>query len=393
MAAVLANAGHDVLVADLGEDVVHKINMRDHNYIEPGLNELLKQVNISATIDLADAAKRTEVSFIVVPTPSDENNEFSTFHVEDAICRLGKGISGKIGEHTVVLTSTVMPGACEKLMALLERASERKIGSLLNFCYSPEFIALGSVIEDMKNPDFVLIGEATKRSGDVLSFIYQSYLLNPTIIRGKPIDAEIGKLAINCYLTMKISYANTLSEFCESFPGANVRHVCQILGADSRIGPKLLGEGTAAAGPCLPRDLKALERAMAVRGVRDELVRATIAVNQRQVQRLKMKVSGCRTVAVLGIAYKPNTTILDASVGLALMSSLERSGVTVQGYDPLASFDDSRPTIEAALDGVDAAIITAPHPEFATFDFGDLPVIDCFGIATTGTNIQRLGIG
>jgi len=396
LGGVLAEAGHEVIVTDVNDTLIEALRTGTYASVEPDLDDLLARTKLQFTTDVAGAARDTEVSFIVVPTPSNQNDEFSNEFVLQAIASIGEGIAGKVAEHTVVLVSTVMPGAStDIIIPALEAHSGREIGVHLNYAYSPEFVALGSIIANMKSPDFLLIGEANRRAGTVLSFIYHTYLVYPQIVRVSVIDAEIAKLSINCYLTVKISFANMISELCEAFKGASARAVCDAIGQDRRIGPDLLREGTASAGPCLPRDLRALSRAMFVRNLPDEMVWAANRVNKRQVQRLRgMALSfGPKKVAVLGISYKPNTFVTDASVGLALMGSLEQRGAKVQGYDPMAVFPGQAVTIGAALAHADVVVITTAWPEFAAIDYGETHVIDCFGIAKYGRNIHRLGFG
>lgn len=394
-ACVLGEAGHDVIGVDRDEDTVKKLQTNYCPINEPGLSELLfNRTRLSFTTDTHQAVADSDITFIIVPTPSLPNtHEFSNEYVLQAIKEIGSAISDKRSEHTVVVTSTVMPGASENvLIPALEEAVGRKIGEELNYAYSPEFIALGSVVNDMKNPDFVLIGEANQRAADVLDVIYRSYLNDDVeLVHMNVINAEITKIALNCFLTMKISFANMVSEFCEQWPGGNAQTVCKAIGKDSRIGLKYIAPGTAVGGPCLPRDLKALDYAMGQKSVEDELVEAAISVNDRQSARIRSIIDkyAPKTVGILGTAYKAGTHITEGSPGLTLCKNLG-SKYIILCYDSQAvGWND----LDKVIEQVDLAVIMTAAPEFTSFDFGDTVVIDPWDIAKIGSNIVRLGEG
>ena len=199
------------------------------------------------------------MTILLVPTPSDERGAFTNEYVLAALERGRAWARRPRRYHVVVVASTVMPGSCEaELAPALERASGRRVGEILGLCYSPEFIALGNVIRDMLEPDMVLIGESDSRAGDVLEQLYTGVCENdPPFRRMSLVNAELTKIAVNTYVTMKISYANALADMCERLPGADVEAVTDALGLDTRIGRKYLRGAIAYGGPCFPRDNKA----------------------------------------------------------------------------------------------------------------------------------------
>jgi UDPglucose 6-dehydrogenase len=169
--------------------------------------------------------------------------------------KIGKALARKNSYHLVVLSSTVMPGATEKIRQMLEQTSGKRCGEEFGFCYNPEFIALGSVIRDMLNPDMLLIGESDERAGQILAGIYGNVCKSkPVVARMNFVNAELTKLSVNTYVTTKISYANMLAEICEKLPGADADVVTSALGLDSRIGRKYLKGALGYGGPCFPRD-------------------------------------------------------------------------------------------------------------------------------------------
>ena len=262
MAACMAAKGIRVVGVDINEETVAAMRHGQAPTYEPGLAELLatvKPANLMVTTDIAAIAE-TDTTFIVVPTPSEPNGAFSLRYVKEAAQNIGRVLRDKPGYHVVAVTSTVLPGSTEYgILPILERESGKKLGDF-GLCYNPEFIALGTVIRDFLNPDFVLIGESDQFAGAQVARIYgqvcksdQSHWTpsQPMVHMSIP-SAELAKIAINGFVTTKIAYANMLSDLCEKTPGANVDDVTRALGMDRRIGPKYLKAGMGYGGPCVP---------------------------------------------------------------------------------------------------------------------------------------------
>jgi UDPglucose 6-dehydrogenase len=419
LAAVVASKGNEVLGIDLNLEAVRLLNEGRAPVEEPGLQDLVKasRERLSATTDLA-AAAGAEVSILLVPTPSDDRGAFSNEHVLAAVDEIGRGLAARDDYHVVVVASTVMPGSCgAEIRPALERASGRRVGETLGLCYSPEFIALGSVIRDMLEPDMVLIGESDPRAGDVLERLYAGVCENdPPFRRMSLVNAELTKIAVNTYVTMKISYANALADMCERLRGADVEAVTDALGLDTRIGAKYLRGAISYGGPCFPRDNKAFSVLARDLGAEPLLAEATDAVNLAQTDRLahvvQSRLEAGNTVGILGLAYKPDTGVIDESPGIALARLLGNAGYEVRVYDPVAT--------EAALDALgglaegsssvaellaqsDVAVIATPWREFAELPTDALEregrrtvVIDCWRLLPDEANggpieIVRLG--
>jgi UDPglucose 6-dehydrogenase len=262
LAACLAAKGHSVIAVDVDAQKVDAINEGRAPVFEPGLEEKIGQSNgrLRATQDIAEAVAASEITFIVVATPSETDGGFSNRYVLATCESIGRALRSKTNFHVVALTSTVMPGSSDgEVRAALEKASGRRAGQDFGLCYNPEFIALGSVIHDFLNPDFVLIGESDARSGGILESLYREVCDNsPMFARMNLLNAEITKLSVNAFVTTKISFANMLARMCELLPGASVDVVTAALGLDSRIGAKYLKGAVSYGGPCFPRDNLAL---------------------------------------------------------------------------------------------------------------------------------------
>jgi UDPglucose 6-dehydrogenase len=262
VAASFAARGFRVIGVDLNKQKIDAINRGVPPVHEPGLKELMRESegHLSATQNAETAVMDSEATFIVVDTPSEPGGGFSLRYVLATVEAIGKALHMKAGFHLVVLTSTVMPGSTGgKVRASLEHISGKICGEDFGLCYSPEFVALGSVIHDFYFPDFLLIGESHPRAGEMLADIYRRTCKNtPFVARMNFINAEITKLAVNTYITTKISYANMIARLCEKLPEADADVVTSALGLDTRIGPKYLKGAVSYGGPCFPRDNRAL---------------------------------------------------------------------------------------------------------------------------------------
>lgn len=402
-AACLAAKGNRVIGVDVNERFVQLINEGNPPVFEPGLAEMLAKTEgrLSATTDMETAIAQTDLTFMIVPTPSESNGAFSLKYALAAAKTIGKALKGKDRFHVVVLTSTVMPGDTGgEMLPTLEKYSGKRCGEDFGLCYSPEFIALGSVIRDMLHPDFILIGESDPRSGDMLSQVFRSFCNNtPPIRRMAFVNAELAKLAVNTFVTTKISYANMLAEICENLDGGDVDAVTSAIGMDTRIGSKYLKAAMGYGGPCFPRDNVALASLASRLGVLAALPQATDRINLWQVTRLqkivKTHLPPGGAVGVLGLAYKPKTNVVERAQGLELAQKLAADQVPVVVYDP-SPMDTARDILKDSVtfassasecaQQVDVLVVTTPCEEFKAIDPAclkrkagyEVTVIDCW---------------
>jgi UDPglucose 6-dehydrogenase len=286
-------------------------------------------------------------------------------------------------------------------------------------CYNPEFIALGSVIRDMLNPDMILIGESDPRSGELLEGLYKGVCdSNPRIQRMNYVNAELTKLSVNTFVTTKISYANMLAQVCEHLPGADADVVTSAIGCDTRIGSKYLKGALGYGGPCFPRDNVAFSALARATGAPALLAEATDQLNRRQVPRLteivRSRLPKGGTVGVLGLSYKPDTEVIEESQGLELAKHLASTGFKVVVYDPAAMENAKKQLGGAATYAASAAecarqadvlVITTAWAEFKKLTPADLKsgesrptIIDCWRVLPADlfanlTDYLRLGYG
>jgi UDPglucose 6-dehydrogenase len=404
LAAVLAERGYVVVGVDTNAASVAALNGGEAPVQEPGLEALIRENRgrLSASTDCQGAVASSDVSFIVVPTPSRADGGFSLQYALQAAEQVGLALRHKTGFHLVVLSSTVLPGAtCDSIQPLLEAVSGKQCGRDFGLCYNPEFIALGTVIRDLCNPDLVLIGESDPRSGEILEGIHHRICENtPLIARMNFVNAELTKLCVNTYVTMKISYANMLAGVCERLPGADVDVVTAAVGTDTRIGPKCLKGGLGYGGPCFPRDNVAFAALARQLGAPAPLSEATDRLNRQLSPRLGDQVASLlqagQTAGILGLSYKPLTNVVEESQGLLLAQYLSEKGVRVVVYDP-AAMDNARKVLgsgvtfarsmEQCAAEAHVLVVTTPWEQFRSLQPAHLrrspevPVIlDCWRI-------------
>jgi len=421
-AACFANKGYEVIGVDLDPGTIQAVNEGRSPIYEPGLDELMKktQGRLSATSDYKYAIENSAITFIIVPTPSEQNGGFSTRYAEAAVKEIAANLKHKDSFHTVVLVSTVLPGAIDSVIKpLLEKASGKKCGVDFGLCYSPEFIALGSVIRDFTNPDVVLIGESDQRSGELLSEIYQAACdNNPPIVRTTIYNAELAKISLNAFVTMKISFANTIAELCERIPDGDADAVSKILGFDSRIGRKYLSGGLGFGGPCFPRDNKAFAYFAGTIGCEAKLSQITDEVNKDQTDRIshlvrqKLGAIKGKGVAILGLTYKPDTDVTEESAAVKIAAALAEAGAVVSVYDP-AGMDNSKRVLgnsaryvnsaEECLKEAEFCILATPWGEFKSLKPEDFiknmkrpMLLDCWRIfdhSEFSKKLEYLAIG
>lgn len=426
LAACLAGRGLIVVGVDHDPSKVEAINRGQPPVHEPGLEEMLarSEGRLTATADIEAAVRDTQITFIVVSTPSDPAGGFSLRYVEPVCQAIGRALANKNDYHLVCLTSTVMPGTTSgPVREMLEKASAKRMGADFGLCYSPEFIALGSVIRDFLNPDMLLIGESDPRAGDMLQSLYAQVCENkPSVARMGFVNAEVTKLAVNTYVTTKISYANMLARICERLPGANVDVITSALGLDTRIGAKYLKGAVSYGGPCFPRDNLALVQLAQQLGVPPDLAQTVDRFNRSQglwladlvEHRIRHRKQAESIVGILGLTYKAGTDVVEEAVGFLLTKELAKRGVRVLAFDPaygktsvpaaIANVSFASTAIECIAKS-DLVVLATSWPEFSAIPGGQWvrtgdprTVVDCWRAVkflhdTPGIHYLGLGIG
>ncbi len=416
LAACLAKRGLEVVGVDVQPGVVDAINRGVSPIVEPGLDEIIKEhggKRLRATLQHRQAIEATDLTFVLVATPSEADDSFSNRYVEEALAALGAALRESRKEyHLFVISSTVMPGSTQdSFIPLIERCSGRKLNRGFGVCFDPDFVALGDVVNGFLRPDLVIIGESEKRAGDRVEAVHRRLCENqPHVARMSIVDGEVAKVSLNAYMTVKISFANTLANLCERIPGADVDAITRAIGADRRISPHYFRGGLSFGGTCFPRDTRAFKRLAARCDLQEHLVRAAEAVNKFQDEHLVERVLELRppeedsAVGVLGLAFKPRTPVIAESPGIKLVQELLRHNIPVVAYDPLAVAEARKVLGDGVRYAASArecisqsalCVVTTCEPEFRDafrgFEPGaGLTVLDCWRYLDKGSLDPRV---
>src|SRR4051794_36510858 len=379
--ACFADFGHRVACVDKDRSKIDGLNAGELPIWEPGLEALVKanaeRGRLSFTTDLPAAVEGAEAVFIAVGTPARRGDGHAdlTF-VFEAVRELAKFI--KPG--TVVVTKSTVPvGTGDRIEAILKEEGVQGVSVASN----PEFLREGAAIADFKHPDRIVVGAEDDRAQETLKEIYRPLFLNraPILFTGRR-TAELTKYAANAFLAVKISFINEIADLCEAVD-ADVQDVARGIGLDNRIGAKFLHAGPGYGGSCFPKDTLALLQTADAAGVDQRIVRTTVAVNddrknqmaERVERALGGDVSGKR-VAVLGLAFKPNTDDMREAPSIPIVKALVERGASVSAFDPVARHQAEQilSGIEfaddayVAAEGADAVVIVTEWDEFRALD-------------------------
>ncbi|MGD0980050.1 MAG: UDP-glucose/GDP-mannose dehydrogenase family protein [Solirubrobacteraceae bacterium] len=377
-AAGFAQLGSNVYCVDIDADKIGQLERGEIPIYEPGLAELIadnrERLHFSTVLD--DVVEQARLLFVCVGTPPTHSGDadLSAVHaVVDAV--------PASSEHALVMKSTVPCGTGRSLRRVL---SEQGKGAI-DYVSCPEFLKEGSAINDFMHPSRVVIGEDEEGSaaGDAVAALYES--LEAPLVRTDVASAEMIKLAANAFLATKISFINEIANVCEE-TGANVLDVARGVGLDDRIGPKFLQAGVGYGGSCFTKDVSALKLLAANSGYHFQLLGAVIEVNELQKRRVVAKLQrhlgnlAGKRIAVLGLAFKPNTDDMRGASSLVLAARLAAEGAHVRAYDPIAE-DEAKKVMpeldcaDSALDVVseaDAVVLVTEWAEFLSLDWDDV---------------------
>jgi UDPglucose 6-dehydrogenase len=348
-AVCFANKGFKTIISTNDPQKIETINKGIPPFYEPQLETLLKKViknkNLKAVIGRKEAILETDTSFITVGTPSNPDGSVNLRFVEETSKEIGKALKKKEDGHLVVVKSTVPPGTTEKLVKTnLEKQSGKTCGKHLLLCFNPEFLREGNAIYDTLNPDYIIIGGYNKKSAEALETLYKEFHKEnlPPIIKTNIPTAELIKYANNAFLATKISFINTIANICEKIPGIDIKKIAEAIGKDHRINPHFLNAGLGWGGSCFPKDVKALISFSKKFGYNPTLIEATWKANEDQIkftiQKVKkeLKTLKGKTIAILGLSFKPDTDDIREARSTKIINQLLREGAKIIAYDPMA---------------------------------------------------------
>jgi UDPglucose 6-dehydrogenase len=390
--ACLAEVGNSVLCVDVDQDKIDVLNRGEVPIYEPGLEQLIAKNReagrIAFTTDPAAGVAHGLFQFIAVGTPPDEDGSADLRHVLTVARTVAEHMTGY---RVVVNKSTVPVGTGDRVAAVLQEALDRRgVTHEYDVVSNPEFLKEGAAIEDFMRPDRVVVGTDNPRTAELLRALYAPFNRSHDRVMVMDIrSAELTKYAANAMLATKISFMNELSNIAEAL-GADIEHVRIGIGSDPRIGYQFIYPGCGYGGSCFPKDVRALERTAVEIGYTPHLLQAVESVNGRQKEVLFRKISEHfgnelrgRTIAVWGLAFKPNTDDMREASSRRLIEALWDAGATVRAFDPVAAHEarrifgqrDDLVLVDdpmAAIDGADALAIVTEWAQFRSPDLAAL---------------------
>ena len=384
--ACFSEFGHQVVCVDVNAEVVERLTRGEIPIFEPGLADLVarnvRAGRLSFTTDLAAGVAGADAVFIAVGTPTRRGDGHADLsYVYAAARQIAEAVTGPC---VLINKSTVPVGTAREVEAIVrEVAPDKRIEVASN----PEFLREGAAIEDFMHPDRVVCGVDGDTARGVLSAIYRPLSLRqvPIFFTGRE-TAELVKYAANAFLAVKISYINEIADLCEAV-GADVQDVATGIGMDKRIGSKFLHAGPGYGGSCFPKDTLAVLRTAEEAGVPLRIIDAAVRVNDERKRAMARRVvTACggsvagKTVAVLGLTFKPNTDDMRDAPSLVIVPTLQAQGATIRAYDPegMEAAAPLLPGVElcgdahAAIDGADALVILTEWNEFRALDLAEV---------------------
>ena len=358
--ACFADFGHHVTCIDKNVEKIDLLRSGTVPIYEPGLDLLIdrnvREGRLDFDTDLTNAVGEADVVFIAVGTPSRRGDGHADLsYVYAAAAEVAAAMDG----FTVVVTKSTVPvGTGDEVEAVIARTRPDAQFAVVS---NPEFLREGAAIEDFKRPDRVVVGVENDQARDIMRELYRPLFLNETpILFTERRTSELIKYAANAFLAMKITFINEMADLCEAV-GADVQQVARGIGLDNRIGKKFLHAGPGYGGSCFPKDTVALVRTAEEAGSPLRLVETTVSVNDARKERMAAKIIAAaggsvegKTVAILGLTFKPNTDDMREAPSLAIVPALQRAGAKVRAYDPAGLME-----AEKLLDGVD--FVTGPY--------------------------------
>ena len=379
MAVCLAEKGIATVGLDSDKKKIELINNGSSPFYEPQLETMISRALDSGTLKIVDdyqkALRDSYIIFITVGTPSLSDGSINLEQINSVINSIGKITRDRKSYYLIVIRSTVTPGTTGKIIKpILESTSGRTCGKDFGLCTNPEFLKEGSSVQDMLGPDRIIIGEHDKKSGNILEDFYRQFYFDnmPNLIRTSLENAELIKYVNNAFLATKISFINSIANLCEKIPNSDVEVIARGIGLDPRISPLFLKAGLGWGGSCLPKDLKAVLNYSRKQGLDLPIVDAALRINESQpilaIDKARKALGGLKgkNIAILGLAFKPNTDDVRNAVSIRIIDKFLMEGAIVRAFDPVANENMKQifgeriyyaSSIEDCIKGTDCCVI------------------------------------
>ena len=392
LACCLAQSGNNILGVDKNEYVLEKLNNQELPFYEPGLTDIFPHDNfIGFTDSYKKAVEETDATIILVNTQLGDTG-YSAEFVESALTDLAVNLKRSTKEyHLIILSSTVLPGTIQKLIHLVEKISGKKYQENFGFSYVPDFVRLGKVIYDFKNPEFFLVGANNQKDIDMTRSIWKNFHDNKPPIKTLTLEeAEVSKVSLNAYIVSKIAFVNFLGQLCNGMENVDVHKITDVVGLDKRISPFFFNFGTPYGGTCFPRDTAAFIKFASNRNKDAKHLKFADEVNEDLYRSILSKCLSYKKIGIIGVSFKPDSPVVVGSPSAKLIEDLLSCDVEIFVYDELEEsisnlngLADEVKVCETAQQCVDKSdIVAIMHPDsrFSSLDIEGKTIIDYWGI-------------
>lgn len=391
LASILAN-NNKVLCIDKNEYVLSQLSEGTLPFYEDGLEQMLQSVSdniIGYTDSYSRCVNETEAAIILVNTQLGDYG-YSAEFVKSAVVDLAVNLKNSSKEYfSIILSSTVLPGTIfSELIPLVEKVSGRKYGVGFGFSYVPDFVKLGSVLNDFRNPEFFIVGANNDKDYEITKNIFSGVHLNDCInFRLTMEEAEVAKVALNAFIVNKITFANLLGMMCQGMKNVNVNNITNAIGVDKRISRHFFNSGAPYGGTCFPRDTMAFIKFAKDRGMEAKNLIFAEEINDKLQHSLFDYCKKYNNVGVLGVSFKPTSPVVIGSPSRILIKSLLENDNNVFTFDKIEETYrnlelpvDICHSAQDCIDNSDVVVIMHPDRDFSNLDFTDTDVIDPWGL-------------
>ena len=392
LACCLAGSGNKILGVDKNEYILDMLNNQELPFYEPGLTDIFPHDNfIGFTDSYKRAVEETDATIILVNTQLGDTG-YSAEFVESALTDLAVNLKRSTKEyHLIILSSTVLPGTIQKLIHLVEKISGKKYQEDFGFSYVPDFVRLGKVIYDFKNPEFLLVGANNQKDIDITRSIWKNFHDNKPPLKTLTLEeAEVSKVSLNAYIVSKIAFVNFLGQLCDGMENVDVHKITDAIGLDKRISPYFFNFGTPYGGTCFPRDTAAFIKFASNRNKDAKHLKFADEVNEDLYRSILSKCLSYKKIGIVGVSFKPDSPVAVGSPSAKLIEDLLSCDVDIFVYDELEEsisnlngLADKVTVCNTAQQCVDESEITAimhPDSKFSSLDVKDKVIIDYWGI-------------
>ena len=391
LSCCLAQAGNKILGVDKNEYVLDTLSNDQLPFYEQGLSELFAKCGknfIGFTGSYKDAILNTNVSIILVNTQLGDDG-YSAELVESAVKDIAINLKHSNKDyHTIILSSTVLPGTIKNLIKTVEKISNRKYKHGFGFAYVPDFVRLGCVIEDFKKPEFFLVGANHQRDIDTVHKVWKNFHENnPKTFTLTLEETEVAKVSLNAYIVSKISFCNFLGCLCDDMDNVDVHNITSVIGLDKRISPYFFKAGTPYGGTCFPRDTAAFIKFAKDRGHNAKHIVFCDSINDLLYSNIIDKLSKYDNIGILGVSFKPNSPVTIGSPSARIINILEEQGKKVHLHDNILetfqNIDTNATTYNSAQDCIkNSEIVILMHFDncYKKLDYKNTKIIDPWGV-------------